>query len=213
MILYTKIENDSFTNKDLELLHFVSKDRQDFILKNISDKNKLLSLYAELLVRYGLQKHYEIIEDISILKHPQGKLFIDGFPNIDFNISHTSNMIMCGINDHGKIGVDVEHKRLVNSNVAKKVYHENEITYIYDNQSINDDLFFEIWTKKEAYTKYLGTGLRYNLTNINMLSDDHINKLSFWQIDNYYFSVYSDEKEDIITEISFDDLSSHFHNL
>lgn len=209
MVLYTEIRKDNFTQEDLDLVRFVSKKRQDFIINNKSDKNKLLSLYAELLLRYGLNKFYNINKDISIKIDSNGKPYIEDILDIDFNLSHTTNMIMCGISNKSKIGVDVEHKRKVREDVAKKVYHPSEIEYI----NANKDRFFEIWTKKEAYTKYVGTGLRFNLTDINMLSKDHTDKLISFQKDDFFFSVYSDDKSDSLFEISFEELFSYFQNL
>ena len=213
MVLYTKIANDNFTINDSKLIHFVSDERQEFIRNNKNDKTKLLSLYAELLLRYGLQHFYGLKDNISISKLPQGKPFLEELNDFDINISHTTNMVMCGINNTGKIGVDVEHKRNVHSNVEKKVYSVEEIAYINKNIDLKQDRFFEIWTKKEAYTKYNGTGLRFNLTDINMLSSEHTSKLKYWQDEDFYFSVYSDNTEESVKELSFEELSSYFLNL
>ena len=70
--------------------------------------------------------------------------------------------------------------------------------------------FYEIWTKKEAYTKYLGTGLRYNLNNINMLSDIHSDNLLFWNVDEYFYSVYSDNLDNEPIKVSIDDIINYY---
>jgi phosphopantetheinyl transferase len=62
---------------------------------------------------------------------------------------------------------------------------------------LTDRKFFEIWTKKEAYTKYLGTGLTIDITTINMLSKEHSDKLYSFGSEDYIFSIYCDDNKKV----------------
>ncbi len=172
------------------------------------EQNINQSDYAKLLLKFGLSKYFGIKNNYSFSKYDGGKPFLNEYPDIDFNISHTKGMIVCGITDKGKIGVDIEHLRKVHKGVSAKVFHCDEIAYIDLSSDDSENRFFEIWTKKEAYTKYLGTGLRNNITDINTLSGEHLNKLHFKKIEDFFFSVYSD---DIFTEpikINYSEISN-----
>lgn len=209
-VLYMPVNTDNFSSIEEQLLSYVSESRREKIISNTQDKVKLLSLYSALLLRFGLFKYYGISQELIFDKTNDGKPFITNLNNFDFNISHTKNMVMCGINNNGKIGVDVEHIRSVHKNVEKKVYSLEEISYIHESVEDSSFRFFEIWTKKEAYTKYIGTGLRNDINNINMLSDIHNDKLLFWNNDNYFYSVYSDSLDNKPVEVSIEDIINHF---
>lgn len=209
IVLYMPIDKDNFTSVEEKLLSFISNDRKDKIININQDKVKLLSLYSAILLRYGLSKYYGINQELIFDKSDEGKPFLTNIDGFDVNISHTTGMVMCGINNSGKIGVDVEHKRSVHKNVEKKVYSLEEIEYINSAED-SSSRFFEIWTKKEAYTKYLGTGLRYNLNTINMLSDIHSDNLLFWNVDDYFYSVYSDNLDNEPIKVSIDDIINYY---
>ncbi|WP_083330258.1 4'-phosphopantetheinyl transferase superfamily protein [Lachnospira pectinoschiza] len=49
--------------------------------------------------------------------------------------------------------------------------------------------FFEIWTKKEAYTKCIGTGLSVDLKSINTLSASINNNIITFTKNEYMCSV------------------------
>lgn len=168
-----------------------------------------LSDCAYKLLKYGLSKYYGI-NNPCIARHEEGKPYLTNVDNVDFNISHTKGMVICGITDNGKIGVDVEHNRKVHKNVPIKVYHKNEINYLSETLDVSGDRFFEIWTKKEAYTKYLGTGLRHNITDINMLSKDHTENILFWTEHPFYFSVYSDDTFCQPVKVELSDVENYF---
>jgi len=209
MVLYTKIDKNDFL-EEKSLIKFISDDRQDFVRRNKNDKVKLASLYAELLLRYGLNQYYNITDELIFDRHDDGKPYLSNHSDIEFNISHTSDMVMCGISDKGSIGVDVEHIRKVNKRTALKIFSSNEIAYVNDSDDISQTRFLEIWTKKEAYTKYLGTGLRYNLTEIDMLSDEHSSKLLYEYKENHFLSVYSDEIHTDICRVDIQKLQDFF---
>jgi len=211
IILYMQINPDNLIS-DSNLISLLSKERQESVsvCKNI--KHNIHSIYAELLLKYGLSNYFGINGNLSFSKYDGGKPFLSDFPSIDFNISHTSGMVMCAITDNGKVGVDVDHIRKVHKDVSKKVYNSAEILYVNEIEEQCENRFFEIWTKKEAYTKYSGTGLRNNITDINMLSNEHDNKLFHWNEDQFYLSVYSDEPADKPVKITVEELNAFFLN-
>lgn len=72
-----------------------------------------------------------------------------------------------------KIGVDIVHiprmKKSIESNAfRKKVFTENEILYCKTAES-----YAGIFAAKEAYFKAMGTGVKFPLTDIEILHDEN----------------------------------------
>lgn len=91
-----------------------------------------------------------------------GKPFSPSRRDISFNISHSRGLCVGAIltENMGEVGVDVEfidrEKRL--ERIAERFFTERERAEI---GAANDGAlaFYLIWTMKEAYLKYLGTGI------------------------------------------------------
>ncbi|MBR5223489.1 MAG: 4'-phosphopantetheinyl transferase superfamily protein [Clostridia bacterium] len=89
--------------------------------------------------------------------------------NIEFNISHSGDMVVCAV-DKTPIGIDIEEIRPIDLSIAKRICTDLELQYIFGFTPNNKDFkltedteilvrFFEIWTAKEAYAKFIGKGL------------------------------------------------------
>ena len=51
--------------------------------------------------------------------------------------------------------------------------------------------FFEIWTKKEAYSKYRGNGIYNNLKSLNTQEKNLKKNFLSWEQKEYMFSIFS----------------------
>lgn len=123
--------------------------------------DKMRTVAGEMLLRKVLNREFEIkVSD-------NGKPYSDDL-EIEFNISHSGRFVALAINNSA-VGIDIEEFRKVNLKLAKRICNDNELKYIFgympqvSDFDRNDDQlirrFFEIWTFKEAYFKYLGTGI------------------------------------------------------
>lgn len=102
------------------------------------------------------------ISDPVIEKNENGKPFITNYPDIYFNLSHCTGLVVCGISD-GEIGVDAELIRSYNGKAAKRIFSESERNFVLHGLD-KDKNFFSIWTLKEALGKALGTGISSGLS-------------------------------------------------
>jgi 4'-phosphopantetheinyl transferase len=194
---YLPVTTSHFSDKEQLLLSLISDNRRLEIERLKFTDSKLLSLYSELLVRYLLSKlTKEPFSDFVFDRTEKGKPYVIGHDDIDFNISHTKGMILCSVTDKGRVGVDVERIRHIKYNIMKRCFNLEEISYV-EQLPLTDRKFFEIWTKKEAYTKYLGTGLTIDITTINMLSKEHSDKLYSFGSEDYIFSIYCDDNKKV----------------
>ena len=106
-----------------------------------------------------------------------GKPFIEGYPEICFNISHSKDRVMC-VTAGFPVGCDVEAVRMrtkTNSGVVRRFFSESE-KKLLENASLNgekefNDLFYKIWTLKESYIKYTGMGLKCPMDSFSVTED------------------------------------------
>ena len=94
------------------------------------------------------------IGEYEITKGQNGKPYLKN-SKIHFNLSHTEGFCVVCISDL-EIGVDCEKIDLDFApkivGFSKRYFLENELC-ILENSDYSPDVFFEIWTKKEAYIK------------------------------------------------------------
>ena len=84
-----------------------------------------------------------------------GKPVIPDGPEI--SISHTKGAAAVAVSDR-PLGVDIEQIHTVRPNLPKRVMSTQEYLW-YQAEMESAEAFFTLWTLKESYYKYLGTGL------------------------------------------------------
>jgi len=156
-----KIENDA-------LMKLLPDERRAELARFKFVIDSKLSMYAELLVRYQACRILELNnEDIVFEKGENGKPYIQNNPKFQFNISHTRNAIAVAFSD-GEIGVDIERLSSADFKIAKRFFAPCEQDYIFSSE-YPERAFYEVWTKKEAYIKYIGDGLTIPLPSFDVL--------------------------------------------
>ena len=105
---------------------------------------------------------------------PEGKPFICGREEIHFNLSHSGKYVALAFGDT-EVGVDVEEipqdpDRL---KIARRYFTQDEQEYVFSAPEDALVRFTEIWTKKESFLKFLGIGLRKDLTSFSVLSPEY----------------------------------------
>lgn len=111
--------------------------------------------FAYALLKQCLFQQFGI-SDYTIKTGEYGKPYLAEYPEIKFNLSHCSNLAVCGISDN-EIGVDAELVRKYNPN-AMRIFTPEERRFV--ETSLRPEYeFFRIWTLKEALGKYGGQGI------------------------------------------------------
>lgn len=141
-----------------DLLKQTSNERKQKIEKYLFSEDKLRSLYGEALIRYCSSIHHvelNLAEPFAFTKY--GKPFFPDRPNFHFNLSHSGKYVICAVSNQS-VGVDIEERASLNILSLLSALHLKEITLLKQNNN-QQALFFDIWTLKESYLKFLGTGL------------------------------------------------------
>jgi 4'-phosphopantetheinyl transferase len=95
--------------------------------------------------------------------------------NLDFNVSHSADLIVIAVAWQRAVGVDIEYIRPVPNadGVAARFFSAREQEFL---QSLAPEQrqrgFFQCWTRKEAYIKALGTGLSTPLNTFTISLHD-----------------------------------------
>ncbi|MGN1234728.1 MAG: 4'-phosphopantetheinyl transferase family protein [Christensenellaceae bacterium] len=123
-----------------------------------------LSVAASLLWRRALIDHG--IDPLSEITYcEKGKPVLKSGA-VCLNLSHSNNLAVAAISS-ASVGVDIERVRPVSSRVAERFFAEEELSCL---NALSDqertDLFFRLWTLKEAFLKECGKGLSLPLSSV-----------------------------------------------
>lgn len=120
-------------------------------------------------------------ENATVLRTEAGKPFFADLP-LHFSLSHSGSMAILAVSDR-EIGADVEQVRDVDLRLAERFFTARECAYVAGDR----DRFFEVWTKKEAYGKWQGSGLSA------VLQTDILDKHFYTETDGAYrIAVYEE---------------------
>lgn len=85
-----------------------------------------------------------------------------------FNISHSDETLAVAIANFDDIGIDIEQFKLRDNlkEIAKRIFSENEFNFwLNTSDSMQQQLFYQIWTKKEAFVKAVGHGISLGMAD------------------------------------------------
>jgi 4'-phosphopantetheinyl transferase len=124
-------------------------------------RNKYVAVHAA--VRRILAQYLELTPDsVRIARSTIGKPFVEGC-DLAFNIAHSGSFALCAVAPRGAVGVDIERRRHVEDidRVVQKFFSAAETAEFRRNDpSARLEVFFRVWTRKEALLKATGQGLR-----------------------------------------------------
>ena len=140
-------------------------------------------------VKQKLKEDFNI-SDVSFNRNPKGKPYIEN-GNIYFNITHSKDFTAVAIGK-AQVGIDAEYLGTADLRVIKR-FTKPEQDYIRRDDSNNR--FFEIWTKKEAFLKYKGTGITAGLDSVNVF--ECFPKIKTFYYEDYIISVCSEKDYEI----------------
>ena len=145
--------------------HFEKDQNRYIITHGIS--NQLIANYVNIK-----------LTDISFEKNAKQKPFLKDFPHLQFNITYSLDYILIAFRfcdqkqmDYSnlQIGVDVED---VNRSIDIALIIKDYFTFEEQEEILNNsspaNIFFKLWTRKEALVKATGTGLTNQLKTYNL---------------------------------------------
>ena len=208
MIYYIDYVDNIEEGKVQELFPYLSPERRETVSRYRFTKGRVQSTLAYLLLRYGLIKDYGILPVPQIGKTAQGKPFLREHPHIHFNLSHCEKAVACGFSST-PIGVDVQHMVPYRESITKFFMTPEERKQAILGDS--DRIFTHLWTLKECYGKYSGSGICYAMSEIPVTEGwtPEGCLLKSYPMDGFYLSVCAQE-EQTVEKVSFEQLRELF---
>jgi 4'-phosphopantetheinyl transferase len=105
-------------------------------------------------------------ESLSIQRSAYGKPFLADYAGLSFNMSHSANKLLIAITATVPVGVDIEEikPRTHTAGLVAKCFAPEEQTYWQAlPEAEQTGGFFDFWTRKEAFVKAVGQGIRLGL--------------------------------------------------
>ncbi|WP_024859828.1 4'-phosphopantetheinyl transferase family protein [Ruminococcus flavefaciens] len=195
-VVYLLDTDQPLTSSQLERIKkFIPRDRilssQKFLFKKDGDA----CLASFFLLVYGLRM-LNIYELPKIKKGENGKpVFTNS--NICFNISHCDKAVCCGLSMHN-IGVDVQDTVTGFDDIIGCTMSDREIELIRSADSPSE-AFTRLWTLKESFVKFDGSGLTDDIRTIEFLNTENefAYRNCFFNVEHtseYHISVCSADK-------------------
>ncbi len=137
---------------------YFEKDKNNFIITR--------GILRILLGKYIVQDSNKVVFKYNDYGKP---IILNN--NIQFNLSHSKNLVLYGFSKNLKLGVDIEFMRekVSYNNIAERFFSD------YERQSLNSipeplqkEAFFNGWTRKEAYIKLKEKGLSIPLDSFDV---------------------------------------------
>lgn len=165
----------------LSLPHW--RELQARAFKQLQGKKECTIAY-ELLYQM-LREEYGIQQPPAFAYGKHGKPFLQDYPDIHFNLSHTRRAIAC-IVDSKPCGIDVESLGRYKEAVARYSMCDEEMEQILSAED-RDVVFTSLWTQKEALLKLTGEGITDDLKTVLRSSRmDGVNMQTFVNSDKGY---------------------------
>lgn len=153
----------------------VSKERQAKISRLKFDKDRLHSMMSEILARKCISEKYSMpYESIEFCKGAYGKPYVYLEKKVEFNWSHSGNWIVF-VMDTQPVGIDVEAVKSLNEmDLARQFFAWQEVNQLEEIDHIKRrNYFFKLWTLKESYIKWRGTGMNTLLSSFHFIENKH----------------------------------------
>ena len=83
-----------------------------------------------------------------------------------FNLSHSGYFAACAVSE-APVGIDIEQLRPIRPALMRRVCTEQELRYVGEDSG----RFLQLWTAKEAYLKFTGEGIAYDLRSVEVADE------------------------------------------
>lgn len=163
-ILYTKIPRDLPAEIYKKHLVYLPEALQAQYFRYRRWQDRAANLFSKILLIRGLQNFGLDYTSLENLKYTEfGRPYLPG--NIDFNISHSGQYVLCAVAQELKLGIDIEEIKQVDFSEFDDLMTAEQWQVIRNSKNPLKE-FFRFWAIKESIIKADGRGLSVPLKEI-----------------------------------------------
>lgn len=177
--------------------------RQQRADRYLRQDDRIRCVCAGALLQFALGR-----DDFEIETTPSGKPLVKDRPDFCFNLSHSGDWVVIAYGNR-PVGIDIEKIdwNTGKENIARRFFTADEQAFVFgQSEQGRAERFYEIWTSKESYLKYLGTGLRKALDSFSVLQLSSPNRFTLQPDSGYSLSLWTQEEAYDLTRLSVSDL-------
>jgi 4'-phosphopantetheinyl transferase len=204
-ILYTKITGELPAETYKKHLIFLPETLRDQHFRYRRWQDRAANLFSKILLVKGFEKfglNYLSLENLQYTEYR--KPYLSG--NVDFNISHSGQYVICAVARNVKLGIDIEEIKPVDFKEFDNLMSRLQWQQI--NSSPNPlKEFFRFWAIKESIIKADGRGLSIPLNDIHIRDQTAYYEKKWYlrelDLDENYCACLAFEAEDPIIIIEY----------
>lgn len=128
-------------------------------------KQLLLRAAADWCRRVGITA-----SDFKITRTETGKPYFKHIPQLHFSISHSGGWWLCAMGQQ-ILGLDVQQEKVLDAiKLSSRFFHQEESDYL----KAHPEDFFRVWTGKESYAKFTGTGIAGTFRSFSVVENSQL---------------------------------------
>ncbi len=192
-ISIVNIKDISTAKYDTYLSLFPNSFKKE-VLRYRLEEDKYRSIAGKIAILNCLKKYTDFTL-YDIRRNTYDRPYIPN-SNIDFNISHSKNYVVCVFAKNLSVGVDIE---AINPNINieefKIIFTDKEFDLIMKSKD-SIEIFYRLWTIKEAVLKADGRGFNCNIKDISIdiengkaVLENKIYNLLYFKIKYYIYTL------------------------
>ena len=190
-----------------ELYAAASPERKQRADRYLRHEDSVRCIAADGLLRHAIRQTPGFPKTCTIGKGPQGKPYIKEAPSFHYNLSHSGHWAAIAWGST-PVGLDIETLNMGTGKeqIARQYFTPDEQDYVFQGDDADRcPRFFQIWTSKESYLKYLGTGLHRALDSFNVCTLT-TSKLHTWFLPDACMTLCATDSEVAIHLLSAEQL-------
>jgi 4'-phosphopantetheinyl transferase len=152
----------------------LSPQQRERASRFVFERHKIRYIFAQGVLRDVLSRATGLSPaSIGFVLNDFGKPYLQtaaGKSSLQFNLSHSEDLVAIGVVELREVGVDVEFIRPMANleDIAASVYTPGELASLMQAPGAERQrLFFRYWTRKESYIKAIGKGLSIPLNTFD----------------------------------------------
>lgn len=137
------------------------------------DQNRFITargILRQILCCYLVKNPYSLRFEYTTKGKPVLAMAYDS-DALSFNLSHSNASALYAVTLHRNIGIDIEHIRddVAIEEIARRFFSKTEISSLErTHKNKVHELFFQYWTRKEAFLKAKGEGFSFPMEKVDV---------------------------------------------